>query len=78
MRLRPETKNCVSYNLLDHLADFLICSRCFRQNRVQPICRPLSERHQPIALCRQCSAESNAEHQADLHVLERPSYTFSY
>jgi ribosomal protein L40E len=68
----------VSYGLLDRIADFLICSRCFRNNRVQPIRRPLSQRHQPVALCRKCSAELNHDHEADLVTLARSDFRISY
>jgi hypothetical protein len=68
----------VSYGLLDRIADFLICSRCFRNNRVQPIRRPLSRRHQPVALCRQCSAELNSAHDAELVMLARSDFRIGY
>lgn len=70
--------NYVSYSLMERLADFLICSRCFRQNRHQPIRRPLSQYHQPVALCRKCSAELNGAHQADLVLIDRPQFKVSY
>jgi superfamily II helicase len=75
---RAASRNQVSYGLLDRIADFLICSRCFRNNRVQPIRRPLSQRHQPVALCRKCSAELNHEHEADLVMLARTDFRIGY
>ena len=75
---RPKSRDCVSYSLMDRIADFLICSRCFRSKRRQPIRRPLSQRHRPLALCRKCSAELNGEHQADLILIDKPQFKVSY
>ena len=75
---RRKTRDCVSYSLMDRIADFLICSRCFRARKRQPISRPLSQRHAPVALCRKCSAERNADHQADLILIDRPRFKVSY
>ena len=54
----------VSYTLLEHFSDLLICGRCFSQQVRKPVRQLLSSHHKPLALCHDCSREVLAEHRA--------------
>jgi len=48
----------VSYRLLDHITDLLICSRCFRRNVRRPTRTVLSDIRRPMAVCPECNGQS--------------------
>jgi hypothetical protein len=44
----------VDRRFLDLVTDLLLCSRCLCRGRRTPVRQPISPRHRPLALCRDC------------------------
>lgn len=61
---RPVQRSTVSYELLEHFSELLICGRCFRNNVRKPVRQLISQHHRPLALCHECSYELLADHKA--------------
>ena len=61
---RPARRSKVSYELLEHFSELLICGRCYRNNVRKPVRQLLSPYHRPLALCHDCSHELLADKKA--------------
>jgi len=47
----------IDRRFLSFVTDLVLCSHCFRHGLRTPIRQPISHRHRPRTLCRDCSAE---------------------
>jgi hypothetical protein len=54
----------VSFALMGRFTELLICSRCFSHKVRRPVRQVMSSRHQPLALCHNCSRKVMAQHKA--------------
>jgi hypothetical protein len=63
---RSVRRRNVSYALMARFSELLICARCFRNNRRNPIRQILSQHHRPLPLCHACSRELLADRNAEV------------
>jgi len=47
----------IDRRFLGLITDSVLCSRCYRQGLRTPVHQPISPRHRPRTLCRECSAQ---------------------
>jgi hypothetical protein len=50
----------IDRRFLSFVTDLLLCSRCLRQGLRTRVRQPISHRHRPLTLCRDCRAREHA------------------
>jgi hypothetical protein len=50
----------IDWRFLRFVTDLLLCSRCLRHGVRTRVQQPISPRHRPLTLCRNCRAREHA------------------
>jgi len=50
----------IDRRFLSFVTDLVLCSRCFRHGVRTRVHQPISPRHRPLKLCRDCRAREHA------------------
>lgn len=59
----------IDFGLLNRLTDLVICSRCFRSGRLNPVVQVVSGQHRPRTLCRDCAPRARSHESGTVRML---------